>query len=206
MSLHAISHFQNLLGPYFLPPPLFHSPPTWFAQLSAFSPSHEQIVAMSSIPSAEEIQQLMFKLNPNKAPGPDGLTLAFYKSTWSFLGTEVLSSITHFFQQSFLPGSTNSTILSLVPKCPGASLITDFRPISCLNTLYKVIKRLLVRRIKPLLPTFIVPNQTTFCKREAHCGEYGTSKGASKWISQKETRWTSLRPLIRYLGNSSSTV
>lgn len=119
---------------------------------------------MTMIPSPEEIQKLLFKLNPNKAPGPDGLTSDFYKSSWSFLGVEVLSSITHFFQYSFMPVSTNSTILALVPKRPGASAISDFRPISCLNTLYKIIARLLVRRIKPILPELIVLDQTSFVK------------------------------------------
>lgn len=164
MSVHAVSHFQNLLGPDILLPLPVASPADWFRQLSDFSPSQLQVQLMTSIPTAEEIQKLLFKLNPNKAPGPDGLTSAFYKSTWSFLGEEVISAITHFFQQAFLPASTNSTILTLVPKRPGATAITDYRPISCLNTLYKVIARLLVRRIKPLLPSIIVPNQTAFVK------------------------------------------
>ena len=152
MSLHAITHFRNLLGPDLLQTPTIHSSQDWFYQLSGFCLSSADVVAMTMIPSPEEIQKLLFKLNPNKAPGPDGLTSDFYKSSWSFLGVEVLSSISHFFQYSFMPASTNSTILALVPKRPGASVISDFRPISCLNTLYKVIARLLVRRIKPILP------------------------------------------------------
>lgn len=63
-----------------------------------------------------------------------------------------------------MPASTNFTILTLIPKSPGASMITDYRPISCLNTLYKVVSRLLVRRLKPLLPTLILPSQTAFVK------------------------------------------
>lgn len=63
-----------------------------------------------------------------------------------------------------MPSSTNSTILALAPKFPGASRITDYRPISCLNTLYKVVARLLVRRLKPILSNLIVPNQTSFVK------------------------------------------
>ncbi|XP_013717732.1 uncharacterized protein LOC106421432 [Brassica napus] len=61
-----------------------------------------------------------------------------------------------------MPKATNSTILSLVPKFTGASRITDYRPISCLNTIYKVISRLLVRRLKLILHGLIVPNQTAF--------------------------------------------
>ncbi|XP_013633247.1 PREDICTED: uncharacterized protein LOC106338931 [Brassica oleracea var. oleracea] len=119
---------------------------------------------MTTFPAAEEITSTLFKLNQNNAPGLDGLTAGFYRGSWSVLGVEVIQSICHFFNTSFLPASTNATILSLVPKFPGESLITEYRPISCLNTLYKVISRLLVKRLKPILTPLIVPNQTTFVK------------------------------------------
>jgi len=105
---------------------------------------------------------MMFKLNPNKAPGPDGLTSGFFKAAWGSVGDEIITSITHFFHSAFLPSSTNSTILTLVPKFPGASKLTEFRPISCLNTIYKVISRLMVKRLKPILPSLILPCQTAF--------------------------------------------
>ena len=75
-----------------------------------------------------------------------------------------MSAIKNFFASKFLPATANATILSLVPKFPGASRIRDFRPISCLNTIYKVISRLMVKRLKPILPTLILPSQTTFIK------------------------------------------
>lgn len=37
-------------------------------------------------------------------------------------------------------------------------------PISCCNTLYKLISKLLVGRLKPLLPSIILPNQTAFIR------------------------------------------
>lgn len=75
-----------------------------------------------------------------------------------------MNSIQHFFLSSFIPAATNNTILSLVPKHPGASLITEFHPIACLNTLYKVVSRLLVKRLKPILAPLIAPNQTAFVR------------------------------------------
>ena len=71
-------------------------------------------------------------------------------------------SIRKFFETGFLPSSTNATILTLVPKRPGASAITDYRPISCCNTTYKTISKLLVKRLKIILPEVILPNQTSF--------------------------------------------
>ena len=104
----------------------------------------------------------MFRLNPNKAPGPDRLTSGFYKAAWGTVGSEVSTSIQQFFTSTFLPSTANATILTLVPKFPGASLITEFRSITCLNTVYKVISTILVSRLKPLLPTLILPMQTAF--------------------------------------------
>lgn len=75
-----------------------------------------------------------------------------------------MTSISQFFTSSYLPTAANSTILSLVPKFPGATSITDYRPIACLNTIYKTISRILVKRLKPILSSLIVPNQTAFVK------------------------------------------
>ena len=80
------------------------------------------------------------------------------------LGDETTNSIQQFFSSCFLPAAANATILSLVPKFPGACKISDFRPISCLNTVYKVISRLLVKRLKRFLPKLILPSQTAFVK------------------------------------------
>lgn len=164
MSLLAELHFKSILGPQLYLPPPIPSPVTWFAQLISFRCDNQQIQKMLSVPSSEEIRKLFFKLNPNKAPGPDGLTSGFFKGAWETVGEEAVISIQHFFATSFLPLATNSTILSLVPKFPGAVKISDFRPIACLNTVYKVISRLLVSRLKPILKDLILPCQTAFVK------------------------------------------
>ena len=119
---------------------------------------------MTTLPSESEIKAIFFKLKPHKTPGPDGLTSGFFKASWDVLGSEVVVSIQSFFATAFLPSSTNATILSLVPKFPGASKVTDYRPIACLNTIYKVLSRLLVKRLKPILTSLIMPCQTAFIK------------------------------------------
>lgn len=164
MSAHAISHFTGILGPK--PPPQMGmvSSVGWFQSLTPFRCSEPVGQLMLSVPEADEITSVLYKLNPNKAPEPDGLTSGLYKSSWTILGSEFVCSIRHFFFSSFMPTAANSTILSLVPKHPGASKITDFRLISCLHTVYKVVSRLLVKRLKPILSDLIVPNQTAFVR------------------------------------------
>lgn len=118
--------------------------------------------SLSLFPDTDTIIRTILKLNPNKYPGPDGLTSGFFKSAWAILGPEVICSIQRFFTTTFLPTSINSTILTMVPKHPGATVVSDYIPISCCSTLYKTISKILVSKLKPLLPDLILPNQTTF--------------------------------------------
>lgn len=58
----------------------------------------------------------------------------------------------------------NSTSLVLIQKKVGADELKYYRPISCLNTIYKVITRILADKVKGILPDIIVPNQIAFVK------------------------------------------
>lgn len=164
MSMHAVAHFQSVLAPMVL----FRSPTStdarWFHELQNYRVSSDQALLMETVPSSDEIRSLMFKLNPKKSPDPDGLTSGFFKAAWDVLGAEVIGAVKHFFLSGFLPATANATILTLVPKFPGATKISEFRPIACLNTIYKLISRLLVRRLKPILQQLILPSQTAFVK------------------------------------------
>lgn len=102
---------------------------------------------------------------PNdKSPGPDGYTVEFFKATWGILGKDFISAVMSFFAKGFLPKGLNSTILALILKKSEARVMKDYRPISCCNVLYKVISKIMVNRLKVLLPKFIAANQSAFVK------------------------------------------
>lgn len=56
----------------------------------------------------------------------------------------------------------NATTLVLIPKTVNASRTSDLRPISCLNTLYKIISKLLTIRLQVLLSDVIASSQSAF--------------------------------------------
>lgn len=151
---------MNILAPISLPP--LASSLQWFMELIPFRCSDLQKTILASYPTAAEIERTLLKINPNKSPGPDGFTSAFFKSSWQIVGYETVTAVQKFFDTAFLPAATNATILTLVPKRPGAGSISDYRPISCCNTTYKTISKLLVKRLKSILPEVILPNQTAF--------------------------------------------
>lgn len=80
------------------------------------------------------------------------------------MGGEVISAVKEFFTSGKLLKQWNATTLVLIPKISNASKPSDFRPIACLNTLYKVISKLLANRLKTLLPAIISPSQSAFIK------------------------------------------
>lgn len=66
------------------------------------------------------------------------------------------------FETTHFPPELNSTLITLVPKCISPSSMTDLRPITLCNTLYKVITKILANRIKTHLSDYINPAQASF--------------------------------------------
>lgn len=51
----------------------------------------------------EEITEVLFKMPSNKSPGPDGLTVEFFKEAWLIVGNDFLAIVKSFFSHGFLP-------------------------------------------------------------------------------------------------------
>ena len=132
--------------------------------------SPEQSRFLSRDFSDEEIKDALFTLHPNKAPGPDGFNAYFFQKSWHIIGTDFISAIKDFFSNGLLLKEVNCTIIALIPKVPNASRLKDFRPISCCNTVYKCISKLIASRLKHVLPSFINEAQSAFIQGR-HIGD-----------------------------------
>ncbi|XP_074314439.1 uncharacterized protein LOC141649654 [Silene latifolia] len=88
---------------------------------------------------------------PTVRTGPDGYTSQFFRDSWEILGKELFHAINKFFNTGKLLKKLNSTNITLVPKVPNPSSVTDFRSIACCNTIYKCIAKLLCTRLGKVL-------------------------------------------------------
>ena len=96
---------------------------------------------------------------PLKAPGPDGMPPIFFQHFWPLVGDEVIATILQFLNIAMFPCHLNHTFISLIPKVKNLELVSEFRPISLCNVLYKIFSKVLSNRLKKVLPTLIMEHQ-----------------------------------------------
>jgi hypothetical protein len=60
--------------------------------------------------------------------------------------------------------SLNASFISLIPKIPGALSLKDFRPISLVGGIYKIIAKVLANRLKTVMDKVISKSQSAFIK------------------------------------------
>jgi len=124
--------------------------------------SQEERLWLEEPISKEEILEALTSCDPAKAPGYDGFNLKCIKKLWPILGEEICAYILQFFETGRLHASLNTTWVTLIPKKQGLLEVTDLRPISLVGCIYKVIAKVLSKRLKAVLPKLISENQTAF--------------------------------------------
>jgi len=80
------------------------------------------------------------------------------------IGDEVTNSILQFLNSASFPSHLNHTFISLIPKVKNSELVSEFRPISLCNVLYKIFSKVLANRLKKVLPALITEHQIAFTK------------------------------------------
>ena len=86
-----------------------------------------------------EIKTAVFSMNPNKAPGNDGMSPLFYQTYWEIIKNDIVEAVQAFFHSSHMLKSINHTIVSLIPKIPIPTGLMHYRPISLCSVLCKII-------------------------------------------------------------------
>ncbi|KAL0427274.1 UNVERIFIED_CONTAM: putative mitochondrial protein [Sesamum latifolium] len=111
--------------------------------------------------SLEEVKCALDQMYPYKSPGPDGMSPVFYQKFWHIIGLDVSGCVLAFLNHDTYT-HFNSTHIVLIPKCENPVLVTDFRPISLCNVIYKLASKTIANRIKPLLNDIISESQSAF--------------------------------------------
>ncbi|KAJ9677520.1 hypothetical protein PVL29_022489 [Vitis rotundifolia] len=88
--------------------------------------------------------------------------MAFWHFSWDFTKAEIIAFFSDFFRFGTFQRSLNSTFLVLIPKKGGAEELKDFRPISLVGSLYKLLAKVLANRLKQAVGEVVSEHQHAF--------------------------------------------
>ena len=110
----------------------------------------------------KEVISTMKQMGPLKAPGPDGMPPIFFQSYWHVVGKDITTAVLYCLHSGTLLPSLNHTYVTLIPKTKSPERVTEYRPISLCNVVYKLIAKVLANRLKKILPHVISESRSAF--------------------------------------------
>ncbi|GJT57124.1 RNA-directed DNA polymerase, eukaryota [Tanacetum coccineum] len=149
------SHFANH----------FDKPPSYRLHVDMDFPNKLTIEQQSDLETnitREEIKKAVWDCEVDKSPGPDGFTFGFYRRYWSFMENDVVEAVLHFFHFEKFPKGSNSSFIALIPKIHDAKMVKDYRPITLIGSLYKIISKVLANRMVVILGDIVNDVQSAF--------------------------------------------
>lgn len=110
----------------------------------------------------EEVYNALMSMKSYKSPGPDGFQPIFFKMFWEDVGDDVCQFVQQAFSTGYLDPHVTETLMVLIPKGDNQVTFKDFRSISLCNVVYKLVTKVLVNRLRPMLPDIVSPLQSSF--------------------------------------------
>jgi hypothetical protein len=123
--------------------------------------------ALESPFERKEVEDIVKKLPNDKSPGPDGFNNEFIKSCWPIIGDDIFSLVTDFYNGEVELESINTSFITLIAKKESPLNAGDFRPISLVNSVLKIINKILANRLQRVILKIVQKNQYGFLKKRS---------------------------------------
>lgn len=112
--------------------------------------------------TTEEVRVALKQMHPTNLPVPDGMSPIFYPKYWETFGPSISNGVLQALNTGIMPRGINHTYICLIPKTKNPQKITEYRPISVCNVLYKITSKVLANRLKKILHKVISEAQSAF--------------------------------------------
>jgi hypothetical protein len=126
--------------------------------------SEDHNLLLVAIFTGEEIEAMVKSIDESKCPGPDGFNFTFVKEFWWLLRNDIRILFEQFHGNECIPQCLLSYFLTLVPKVKSPQCLGDFRPISLLGCIYKLLAKVLAARLASVIGPLIAETQSAFLK------------------------------------------
>ena len=98
--------------------------------------------------SKEKLIEGLKTQNKKGSPGSDGLTPAFYDWAWEIIEEDFIEMINNCYLNGSMPASMREAIVTLIPKKGDKKLLKNWRPVSLLNVDYKILSKVITKRLE----------------------------------------------------------
>jgi len=126
--------------------------------------SHREGAVLIKPFSLEEVKAAVWDGENFKCPGPDGVNLGFIKDFWDILKDDLMRFLSEFHRNGRLAKGINSTFIALIPKVDSPQSLNDFRAISLVGSMYKILAKVLANRLRSMIGSVVLESQSAFIK------------------------------------------
>ena len=126
-----------------------------------------ELSGLEDLFTEEEVRSVVLDLLNDKAPGLDGFTGLFYKKAWDWdiIKVDIMNAFNAFWSQDARSLShLNDAYMILLKKKSQPTEIRDYRPISLIHSISKLITKCLANRLATKLDALVNRNQRPFIK------------------------------------------
>lgn len=109
-----------------------------------------------------DVKTTLFQMHPKQALGLDDLNALFYQRYWQIVKDRITALCLEVLNNNCSPSAIKHTLISLIPKFKTPSNITNFHPISLCNISYKIVAKCRANRMKSILVSCILEEQSAF--------------------------------------------
>lgn len=124
--------------------------------------SQEEIISLCKMPNLEEVRLALWSIPGDSSPGPDGFSASFFIHAWDIGKDDHLNVSIEFFGGFPFITALCATNIVLIPKTEDPNSFTKFWPIILCSCLYKIISKIMVSRMAPLIEGMISREQSAF--------------------------------------------
>jgi hypothetical protein len=131
--------------------------------------------------SVEEVAKAIRALPKGKAPGHDGIPMEFFHECENEIAPDLHQAFSALLKEGETSAFINKGIITLIPKSGDHARLNNWRLITLLGSIYKILAKLLAGRLQAVLPNIIRQNQTGFVE--------GRSISDNVFIAQESLGW-----------------
>jgi mannosylglycoprotein endo-beta-mannosidase len=134
--------------------------------------------------SLEEVGRAIRALPKGKTPGHDGIPMEFFQECEQEIAPDLLQTFTTLLSEGETSAYINKGVITLIPKSGDHARLNNWRPITLFGSIYKILAKVLARRLQAVLPNIIRPNQTGFMEGRSILDNVFIAQEALSWAEE----------------------